>query len=179
MSTNTNAITSTNVVEAYKTVTEFNKTIISVTSAIVAALIIYFITNDYFDKKYNYLPIGILVLSIFFSFLGFGQSIKPIKTGLSNRKAIVFSNLGGYSAIAGLISLIFIQTSNDKNVDEVLSKVNTSMNITKDLNIYSLQLENDNYTLKYNYKDSILTVIYSLNEGKISDIKYPSKKAKS
>lgn len=162
--------------DAFKSVIEFNKIIISISSTILAVLITFLVTQNFSLINWrNVISPIVLIIAIFLSLAGFGHSIPAIRSNQNNKKAITFSNYSGYVMLIGIICIFFIQknlTDNSGNsVNEVLQKINNTsklmgyklqnkdiQNILKSENRYFIMYLNDSVKLK---------IIYSVDTNNI------------
>jgi len=171
---NTVAAASNNTSEAYKSVIDFNKTIISMSSAILAALIGYLVYQKVPFRLINYVSVFLLVVSIFLSILGFGQAIKTIKDSVSRKATIGFTNWGAFFLILGILAILAVK-DDEKTIDNVLNTVEkNTTTLAKNLstkNCVSIELKSDSYFLVYHVDSSNIEVIYSLSKQSIVSIK--------
>lgn len=160
--------------EAYKSVIDFNKVIISISSTILTGLIAFLIFRDIDFVWSNYLSPIFFVVSIFCSIYSFGNAIGSIKKGESNSRTILIGNIGAYSLLAGIISLLFINT--DRNsIDSILDKIENSGSKMQILlspkNIQNIELKHEEYIFNYQLDSLKTEVIYSLEKDRITSIK--------
>ncbi len=160
-----------NVKEAYTAVIDFNKTIISITSAILAALISYLVFQDYNLNLINLISPISLMISLIFSLLGIGYAIPAINIGQSKIWAVRFSNIGAAIMLIGIILIVFIEKKEKPTIDKVLNHIETSLKkvdsrfIQK--NCQSFELLDNKYIIHYSYDKSRKKVVYSLDQDKI------------
>lgn len=166
--------TQINTVEAYKSVIDFNKTIISMSSAVLAALIAYLIYQNVEFRLFNYVSVALLVISILLSIFGFGQAIRTVKDGVSRTGTIALTNFGAIFLMAGILANLFIK-DDIKTIDEILKSVEKStITLDKKLlpqNCKSIELKDDDYILQYKGDTTNSVVTYSIKKQTIVSIK--------
>src|SRR5205823_9044725 len=167
--------TATNgILEAYKSVIDFNKTIISISSTILAALIGYLVYQKIEFRLLNYISLALLVISIALSIAGFGQAIKTVKDATSRRGTIAFTNFGAIFLLVGVLAILLIR-NDEKTIDDILKTVeNSTTAFDKKLsskNCISIQLQQENYILHYKIDTTNAEVIYSTDKKNIISIK--------
>lgn len=160
-----------NIVEAYKSVIEFNKTIISITSTVLAALISYLVFQDYSLNLPNIISPSFLVLSLIFSFLGIGNAIPAINVEQSKIWAVRHSNIGAGLMIIGIVTIFFIDKKEKVSIDKALYTIEqTLLKVDSTLlqkNCNRLELIDGNYIFHFK-RDSIKRkVIYSVDKDHI------------
>jgi len=165
----------TNIKEAYTAVIDFNKTIISITSTILAALISYLVFQDYSLGFPNILSPIALIISLVFSFFGIGCAIPAININQSKIWAVRFSNIGAAIMLTGIILIIFIEKKNSPDINTILvhiekslEKVDSKLNQS---NCKSFELIDNTYVLNYEHDTIKKQVIYSLDKEKIISLK--------
>lgn len=159
------------ITEAYKSIIEFNKVIISLASLVLAALISYIVSQDFPLTFRNLASPVALIVSLIFSLSGFGRAIPAIQKQAPRKMAVRLSNIGGYIMLLG-ISLIFVITKDgEKRIDSILREVNKLSSILKyklqPQNCSSFELKDSTYILNYTYDSITVRVEYSLNKDRI------------
>lgn len=162
------------VAEAYKSIIDFNKTIIGISSSILAGLIGFIVYQQLEAKITNYISVVLLVFSVFFSIKSFGAAIKTIKDLTSRPSTITYANWGAVTLICGILSVLFI-TQEKKTISDMLNDVNSStMVMQKKLHpnsCYQIYQKNDNYVFKYLVDKQKIIVVYSAKKSEILSIK--------
>ena len=170
-STNTND----NTVAAYQSVIDFNKTIISITSTILAALISYLVFQNYNLSIRNLISPIILVISLICSLFGFGYAIPAINKSVSKKAAITFSNIGAGIMLIGIIAIVSIEEKEKINIKNILVDIENSLkSVDSKLtpqNCKSFELTDQNYILQYKHDSINIQIIYSLDKEKITSVK--------
>ncbi len=161
-------------VEAYKSVIDFNKTIISISSTILAALIAYLVYQKIEFRLINYVSLILLVISITLSIWGFGQAIATVKDGKSRTGTIALTNFGAFFLMAGILANLFVK-DDVKTIDEILKSVEKSTTtLNKKLspqNCSSIELKDEAYILQYKIDTTNSVVTYSIKKQTIVSIK--------
>lgn len=160
-----------NIADAYKSVIDFNKVVISISSAILAAVITYIVSQD-FSLTINNIASPILLIGSFvFCLFGFGYSISAIQKNIKKPIAKHFSNIGGTLMLAGIIAIGFLKKEAEKKIDDILKEIEkTSSTLDYKLfpkNCDSIELKEKIYTFKYYYDSTFVQVDYSLDKDKI------------
>jgi hypothetical protein len=165
-----------NTVDAYKSIIDFNKTIITIASSVLTALIVYVIYQDIDLKALNYISIVFIVLAILSSLYGFGGAIRTVKDEQSRVCAIFATNASVFILIGGIVLTLFaFKNRQVKNIDEILTiieKTTTTLNqklSTKSMK--SLEYKNETYTIIYKIDSLEYTVVYATNTNNIVNIK--------
>lgn len=164
-------------VEAWKSVIEFCKTIISISSAILTALIGYYIVSqpELSSSHLNKAPPALLVLAMLFAMFGFGRSIKSISQGTSVTSGIALANLSVFFLTIGILSIALIKVDKGSSLDAVISQIQqNSKKINKQLTqkqMKTLSVTGDKYIITYETDKGDVMVTYSTTENRIIDIK--------
>lgn len=164
------------IIDAYKSIIDFNKTIITISSSVLTALIAYVIYQNIDLKALSYISIGLIVLAILFSLFGFGGAIKAVKDGQSRPSTIFVSNASGFILIFGIVLILFaFKPRQEKSIDEILNTIEKS---TTSLNqklsaktMMSLEYNNDKYIIIYQSDNVEYRVVYEVKTDKIESIK--------
>lgn len=163
-------------IDAYKSIIDFNKTIITISSSVLSALIAYVIYQNIDPNAMNYISIGLIVLAILFSLFGFGGAIKTVKDGQSRPLTVFVSNASGFILISGIVLTLFaFKHRQEKSVDDILTTIErrtTTLNpklTAKTMN--SLEYNNDKYTIIYRIDSVEYKVVYEVKTDKIESIK--------
>lgn len=158
--------------EAYLAVIEFNKTIVSITSAVLAALITFIVFQDYGLGVKNIIPPIILVVSLFFSLMGIGNAIPAIRLDQSRIWAVRYSNIGAFLMIVGILFIGIIQKPAQPTMDSALVNIEKSLNkiypFVQAKNCLKVQLKNDEYVFHFQKDTLKRKVIYSIEKDKIT-----------
>lgn len=164
-------------VEAWKSVIDFCKTLISVSSAILTALISYYIVSqpELSDSPANFASPTLLVVAILLAIWGFGRSIKSVSTGTSQRGGILLANLSVFALLAGVLSISLIKIEKDSSLDIVISQIEKeSEHTNKQLiprRVRTVSVNGSIYLIKYDTDNGPVSVTYSTNEHRITGIK--------
>lgn len=161
-----------NHVEAWKSVIEFTKVIVSLSTSILTILIGYITLSSIdFITFPNFIPPAFLVLAIAFSLYGFGRAIPAIRSGNQKTESIFFSNLAALSLTIGILTIPVISVNTKQTIDDVLNNVQKE---TQSLNYLLLagacdqvNLQGDIYTLRYPLKEKTVMVRYSTKSREI------------
>jgi hypothetical protein len=161
-------------VEAYKNVIEFNKTIISISSTILAALIAFIVYQQIEFRILNYLSLALLVISIGLSIFGFGRAIETVKDGTSRAYTILLTNLGSGFLILGILAILLVKDG-APSVDKVLQTVEKSATMFRTnfsaKNCQSIDFVGGYYILRYKNDSSVTEVRFSVDKNRIISIK--------
>lgn len=165
----------TNIKEAYTAVIDFNKTIVSISSTILAALISYLVFQEYDFTIRNFTSPILLVISITFSFFGFGFAIPAINVAQAKIWAVRFSNIGAAVMLLGIISIAFIQKKELNDLDKILHKVETTFKTIDPKinrsNCQSFSLSGETYIFNFTDNKTIKQVTFSTNSQQIVSYK--------
>lgn len=157
--------------DAYLAVIEFNKTIISVTSAILAALITFIVFQDYGLSARNIVAPAILILSAFFSILGFGHAIPAIRLDESRKMSVRFSNIGAILMVIGIFAIFIIKKPEKVTIDTALMHVKQSLSTTYPFiqpeYCQRIDLGNEQYIFHFQKDTFKRKVIYSIAKEQI------------
>lgn len=168
-----------NIKEAYTAVIDFNKTIIAISSTILATLISYLVFQNYNLISINLISPLILFISLIFSFLGIGFAIPAINTDTSKIWAVRHSNIGAGLMLMGIMSIIFIKPKDKASIDQILLKIETSLKrIEPSLiqkNCRSFELIEGNYIIYYSQDSLHRRVVYSLDKENIISLQREKK----
>jgi hypothetical protein len=155
------------VVEAYKSIIDFNKTVISISSSILAGVIAFIVYQDIDFVIRNYIGILFLIISILLSVRSFGLAIKTIKDSKSRPSTISYANFGAFSLIVGIVAILIIKQPKI-NVNEILNHVEVST-----YNFSEKLLSKQCIQIKST--DDIYEILYLIDKKKIN-VKYSIKK---
>ena len=163
-----------NTSEAYKSVIDFNKTIISISSSILAALIAYLVYQKISFRLLNFISLIFLVCSIIFSIAGFGKAIMTIKDNYSRKATIVLSNFGAFFLILGILAILLIK-EDKQTIDNILYNVeNSTTRLGKHFSpekCIKIELRDENYIFTYKTDSTINEVFYSTSINIITMIR--------
>jgi len=164
-------------IEAWKSLIDFCKTVISVSSAILTTLIGYYIVSqpELSDSPFNYAAPFLFALAILFAIFGFGRAIKSVSSGKSQRGGIFLANLSVFALLAGILSIALINIEKDSSVDAVISKIEKeSRSTNKQLlphRVRSVSVNGGIYIVTYDTDKGTVIVTYSTSEHKVIGIK--------
>jgi len=168
-----------NIKEAYTAVIDFNKTIVAITSTILAALISYLVFQNYNLTIINLISPFLLFASLIFSFLGIGFAIPAINTDTSKIWAVRHSNIGAILMLIGIICIIFIEPKEKSSIDQILLKIEVSLKKVEpsliQKNCKSFELIENNYIIYYAQDSLYRRVIYSIDGEKIISLEREKK----
>jgi hypothetical protein len=163
-------------VEAWKSVIEFAKTVISISSAILTALVGYYVVNQSdLGKSYiNYVPPAFLVGAIVIAIFGFGKAIRAISTGNYERNGVLLSNISVALLLAGVLSISMIKVDKRKSLDTVLTNIeketaSLKSKLTPEL-VQKVVVNDLNYLVTFNSGTECINVTYSEKEHRIIKI---------
>ncbi|GAA0884571.1 hypothetical protein GCM10009120_31690 [Sphingobacterium siyangense subsp. cladoniae] len=158
--------------DAYLAVIEFNKTIVSITSTVLAALITFIVFQDYGLGFKNIIAPVVLVISLIFSLRGIGRAIPAIRLDQSKIWAVRYSNIGAFLMILGILLIGLIQKPEKPTMDITLSNIEKSLNkiypLVEAKNCLTVQLENDEYVFHFQKDTLKRKVVYSIEKDKIT-----------
>ncbi|SDI00978.1 hypothetical protein [Nitrosomonas sp. Nm132] len=160
-------------VEAWKSLIELSKTTISIASAILTALIGFYVLNQESINatKLNYLAPLLLIFSMVAAMYGFGRAIRAIKTGNSETSGVVLINVSVLLLAAGVLSISLIDYDKSGSLDRVLSDIERETKTLKikltASNIKKVDVVNSDYLISYESAGKITIVTYSGKENRI------------
>lgn len=113
--------------DAWKALIDFNKTTISIASAVLTALIGYLTVSGTVTEmsQLNLIPIGLLLLAGAFALYSFGRALSAIKNGTSAEHGVLYANAGFFSLGLGILSLALVSVDSSKSISEILDFVET------------------------------------------------------
>lgn len=172
---------SNSTIEAYKSIIDFNKTILTISSSVLTVLIAYVIYQNIDLNTLNFISICLIVFAILFALFGFGGAIKTIKDGQSRPVTVFMSNASGFILISGIVLTLFaFKHRQEKSIDFILNTIEKSTTtLSQKLSaekMISLNYNDYKYTIIYQIDSTELKVIYQLNTDKIESIKLQLKK---
>jgi hypothetical protein len=160
-------------VEAWKSVIDFAKTIISIASAILTAFIGYYALNQIplTGSWLNFVSPVLLLVSIITALYGFGRSIKAVSSGVSQKDGVLLSNLSVGFLLLGILAVALVNTGGNKSLDKVLADIDKMPPVSgfelKQDAIQKIVMEDQNYVITYARDAVSVTVTYSEKEGRI------------
>ena len=164
-----------NKLEALKAVTDFSKTVLSISTTILAALVSYIILQGTIFTEWLVVTPLLLSVAIILSLFGFGGGISGLSKGVADKSGILCCNLGAIVLLLSIISLPFTLHSTNPSIDKVLSIVESStksypVSLTAG-NCKQVTYSNDEYAITYVVGPVSVGVSYSLTKQKIVSIK--------
>lgn len=163
--------------EAWKSVIDFCKTSISISSAVLTVLVGYYIANqpELGNSLFNFAPPALLVFAILLAIWGFGKSIKAVSTGTSQKIGILQANLSIFALLAGILSMSLIKVEKDSSLDVVISNIGKELqNTNKQIvpqRVSAVSVSGDMYKITYDTDKGPVSVSYSVNEHRVVEIK--------
>jgi hypothetical protein len=164
-----------NHLEAWKSVIELSKTIISIASTLLTALMGYYVLNlSYFDTSAitTYIPIFLLILSIILSVWGFGKAISAIRNVSSEPVGVFYINASIFVLIFSILSLGLVNINHTrKSLDAVLTDIeretiSLEIKLTSKL-VKKVEVIDSAYLITYETGSKSTNVTYSQIENKI------------
>jgi hypothetical protein len=154
-----------NIQEAYKSVIEFNKVIISITSTVLAVLISYLAFQDYELIICNLLSPIALIISISLSLFGFGYAIPAINKNRSSNIAVNCSNAGAFLMLLGIVLISTIQKHENDDIQQALMSIDKTLKVNSKnfipSNCTNIKKNDKDYELTYKSTGFEAIVIYS------------------
>lgn len=163
-------------VEAWKSLIELSKTTISIASAILTALIGFFVLNQtsISTTKLNYIAPALLTMSILAAIYGFGRAIRAIKSGNSETNGIALTNISIFLMAVGILSISLISFDKKATLDNILSNIERE---TKSLKtkltpngVIRVEVVDSNYLVTYVTGNKTTKVTYSVSEKRIIEL---------
>ena len=165
----------TNHTEAWKAVTEFSKTVLSLSATVLAAIASYLVLQGAAITAWTAIAPALLVLAIILSLYGFGRAIKALKTGTSQTFALLGCNLGAVALLLSILALPFTLRSEPATIDSMLSAIeNGTHSFPVPLsasNCRTITRQGDDYILTYATANATAQVTYSAAKNEILSIK--------
>jgi len=162
------------VAEAYKSIIDFNKTIISISSSVLTGVIAYLVYQDIDFAFQNYIGVALLIISVLLSIKSFGAAIKTVKDSISRPATIIYANFGAFTLIAGIVAILCIQQQK-KDINHILLDIEqTTSNYQKKLNplkCIKISSNDDQYVLTYKNDSTNIVVTYSIKKDRVLSIK--------
>lgn len=161
--------------EAWKAVTEFSKTVLSLSATLLAVIASYLVLQGATITLWTVIAPALLTLAIVLSLYGFGHAIKALKTGTSQAFALVGCNLGAVALLLSILSLPFTLRTEPQSIDSILATIESS---TQSFpvrlsagNCKAISKQNDSYLLTYVAAGATVQVEYSITKNEIVSIK--------
>lgn len=171
-------------VEAWKAVTEFAKTVISICSAVLTALLAYYVANrsEFDESQLNYLSPLLLVISIVCAIFAFGRAIKAVKSGDSQKGGVLFANISVAFMVAGVLAIAAIQLKQGQSLDVVLVKIeketaSLSVQLRPDM-VHKVETSDADYRVTYRNASDQIAVTFALKDGRVSRLEHLASEAK-
>jgi len=158
-------------VEAWKSLIELIKTVVSINSALLAAMAGYYVLSDNPIEPtwLNGLSPGLLLLSSLAASFGFGRSIRAIKSGTSEPWGVVLTNASIFLLVAGIVCIVLIDPERPDTLATALAQTEKEargLNLSP-LALQSVTVVNSQYVIRYQDAAGTTTVTYSPQERKL------------
>lgn len=166
-------------VEAWKAVTDFAKTVISLASGVLTVLIAYYVTSGFVagDRIVNYAAPALLVLSALFGIFGFGRAIRAISKGVSEVRGIALCNIAVLFLLAGVIASGFVRSDEQFSLVRMISVAKNAVSgpplSIGDNDLISAELKGRMGVVSYRYRCGTATISISAKEEKVVAVKVP------
>lgn len=164
-----------NFVEEWKSVIDFTKTVLSISTGLLAAIASLLLIGSYKLQGYGWVPPALLIISILLSLYGFGRAIQALRTGTSKAAALLLSNISVGFLIVAIGSAPFAIQTEASSIDQALSSIEAA---TKkwpvDLsarNCSQISRTGEELTLTYEANGHTAQVLYSTATKTILEIK--------
>lgn len=114
--------------ESWKAVIDFAKTVLSIGSALLAAIASLLLVGNFELQDYGWVSPVLLIVSMLLSLYGLGGAIQALRSGVHRPRALLFCNLSVALLIAGIVAAPFTINVEPKtlSIDQVLAKVETT-----------------------------------------------------
>lgn len=163
-----------NEVEAHKSIIEFNKTIITICSGILTAIIGLIVFQDITVTTSDYFILAPFVISIFLSLYGFGYTIAALRDQTNSNNALRMTNLSALVMIISIFLLFALGKPEQDTIDSILESIEESTKTTgRNLipeNMQSILSTRDGYVISFKTDSMITKVTYSKSAKKIISI---------
>ncbi len=158
-------------VEAWKSLIELIKTLLSIDSAILAAMAGYYVLSDdpLQPTLTNYLSPGLLIASMLLATYGFGRAIKAIKDGSSEKWGIGLTNLSILFLVLGIACIVLIEREKPDTLATALERAEkeaAGLNLSR-ASLQSIGLVNGHYVIRYRDAAGTTTLSYSPRERRL------------
>jgi hypothetical protein len=165
--------------EAWKILCDLAKTLIAIASAILAAILGYYLTGHQQTPKTSiYVPPILIVGSMVFSIYGIGRVFRFLKTHKQQASnGILHLNIAAAFLIIGILSCALLKESNELSIDKVLSEIERQTTVSpgnfsfKPEHVESLEVTNNNVSIVYKTPKGSRTVVYSITDARVRSIK--------
>lgn len=162
-------------VEAWKALFDFTKTLVSLSAAILTALIGYYVVEKpaVTQSAVRYVPPVLIVVSIVFAIYGIGRAIRAIKSGKSESYGVLLINISVWLLILGILTLPFAGADEQPTLDCILLAIQSKTTTKPGLflynptNVVNVKVRGTNYIVRYKYGDATKTVTYSTKVSRI------------
>lgn len=112
-----------NFIEEWKSVIDFAKTVLSISTGLLAAVASLLLIGNYKLQGTGWVPPVLLVVSIVLSLFGFGRAIQSLRAGSAKNSALWFTNGSLVVLVAGIISAPFAIETPASSIDQALSVI--------------------------------------------------------
>jgi hypothetical protein len=164
-----------NFIEEWKGVIDFTKTVLSISTGLLAAIASLLLVGNYKLHGTGWIPPTLLIVSALMSLFGFGRAIQALRTGSTKKAALLLSNLSVIVLIAAVVSAPFAIETESSSIDQALSSIEAA---TKkwpvDLsarNCSEISRKGEELTLTYQANGHTTQVVYSTATKTILQIK--------
>ena len=109
---------SQNFVEEWKSVIDFTKTVLSISTGLLAAIASLLLIGNYRLQGYGWVPPVLLIISALLSLFGFGRAIQALRAGSAKNAALWLSNISVFVLIGAIISAPFAIQTEASSIDQ-------------------------------------------------------------
>src|ERR1700690_1078176 len=107
-----------NHLEAWKGLIDFAKTVLSLSTAVLAAYVSYVVVNGESLHGWDFISPGLLVASIILSLFGFGRALPALKSGTSSVPGIFMTNASVGALVLAICLIPFTQPMHPSSIDQ-------------------------------------------------------------
>jgi hypothetical protein len=164
-----------NHLEAWKGLIDFAKTVLSLSTAVLAAYVSYVVVNGDSLHGWDFISPGLLVASIILSLFGFGRALPALKSGNSSVPGIFMTNASVAALVLAICLIPFTQPTHPTSIDQVLARIEAStkkyaVNLAAG-NCHAIERKGDSWVLDYAAGGATAQVIYSIPLARIESVR--------
>ena len=162
--------------ERWKAIIDFSKTVLGLTVSILTLLLGALIVGSVKLTWPVYTTGGLLLLSVFFALKSFGKGVDAIGDNQDNTGSVLYANISAGLLVVGILFLVFAKKEDTSTVDGILAKVQSTTKSTAfdydPRRLKTFKISGDNCELTYEDAAKVAhVVIYSLRDERVVDVR--------
>lgn len=163
--------------ESWKAVIDFAKTVLSIASALLAAVASLLLVGSYELQGYGWASPVLLIGSMLLCLYGLGGAIVALRRGVHNNRALLYCNVSVVLLVAAIVAAPFTINVEPKvvSIDQILAKVETTTRQwpaeLAARNCRKIERSGDDVVLTYDAGGKTVQVAYSTTRKEIVQIR--------